>query len=222
MHDDDVLARLDEQQRHQRRVAGTRQPKWILGIFVAGACVSIFGLVLSLETFAQDGLTALLLIFSAAALFFGWVVVLWLTAPLWIRPRIVPYFARELGRLGGPTMIAFRRGRALYREIVALDGRARAVGVTPLSAFGFAYDHYDQAVRWHPAAEGLRSVEALRHAVAAEPLAAAGVKEDLDALAEVLRSADAQGVDFSLVLRLYATESLQAVCTREERQGSFW
>ena len=40
-------------------------------------------------------------------------------------PRIVPYIARELGKYGGRTSIAFARGRGLYREIVALDELAR-------------------------------------------------------------------------------------------------
>jgi hypothetical protein len=220
--DDDVLARVAEQRRHQVRVGRARRPWWIPWLFVVGACLSIFGLVLSVQTLSQDGPTVRLFVFALATIFFGWVVAMWLTAPLWIRPRIVPYFARELGEYGGTTMVAFRGGRALYREIVALDRLARTLGVMPLSVFGFVYDHYDQKVRWHPASDGLRSVDALRRGLAAEPLAATGVVDDLEALAVVLRAANDQGVDFSLVLRLYAKDSMQAVCTREVRQGSFW
>lgn len=222
MSDYDVLATLAAQRRHQIRVARARQPWWIPWLFVLGAGVSIFGLMMSLETASEDGVTIRLVVFAVFAILFGSAVVLWLTAPLFIRPRIVPYFARELAPYGGRTMVAFRRGRALYREIAVLEALARAVGVAPFAAFGFTYDHYDQAVRWHPAVGGLQSVEAVRQALASERRAAPGVVDDLEALAVVLRAAAEQGVEFCLVLRLYATESLQAVCTREVRQGSFW
>jgi hypothetical protein len=219
--EDDVRARLAEQRRHQIELARARTPRWVPWIFVVGACVSILGLLLSIQVLPSDGPTIQLFVFAAAAIFFGWVVAMWLTAPLWIRPRIVPYFARELGHYGGPTMVAFARGRALYREIEPLDQLARRLGTTPLSAFGFAYDHYDQVVRWHPASAGLRTVEMLQRALATES-AVAGVVDDLAALAVALRAAAEQGVDFSLVLRLYAKDSMQAVCTREVRDGAFW
>jgi hypothetical protein len=222
MGDSDVLAALATQREHQLRVARARQPWWIPWLFVLGACVSIFGVMMSLQAISEDGVTVRLGVFALFTLLFGWVVVLWLIAPLFIRPRIVPYFARELGPYGGHTMVAFRRGRAFYREIVALEGLARTVGVTPFSAFGFTYDHYEQAVRWHPAASGLQSVETVRRALAPEVRAMPDVADDLEALADVLRAAAEQGVDFCLVLRLHATESMQAVCTREVREGSFW
>jgi len=159
-----------------------------------------------------------LFVFAFFFLFFGWAVVGWLL-PFRPRPRIVPYFARELGPYGGKTMTAFARGRGLYLEIGALDELARTRGVKPLSTFGFAYDHFEQEVRWHPASEGLATVEALRpsHGTLA-PQAA----EDLVALASVLRTAAEQDIPFSLVLRLHAKDSMQMVCTREVRQGSFW
>jgi hypothetical protein len=37
-----------------------------------------------------------------------------------------------------------------------------------------------------------------------------------------VRIAADQGVDFSLMLRLHAKDSMQVVRTREVRQGSFW
>jgi hypothetical protein len=159
---------------------------------------------------------------GGAAAFFGWALVGWLTWPLRIRPRIVPYFARPLAEHGGETSRAFRRGRGLYREIIALDELATALGVTRLSAFGFAYDHYGQEVRWHAAAEGRRTVEALRHGLGAPLRAAPDVAGDLEALAAALRVAEERGIDWSLVLRLNRKDSLQAVSTLEGRQGSFW
>lgn len=161
-------------------------------------------------------------VFALFSVLFGWAVVVWLLGPLLLRPRIVPYFDRELGSYGGETMTAFRRGRGLYREIVALEQLAHTLGVRPLAGFGIAYDHYEQTVQWHPASEGLRTVEAMRQALDTRLTTARDVALDLDALASILRTAADQGVAFSLVLRLYDKDDMQAVCTREVRQGSFW
>lgn len=218
-----VVAILSEQVRHQIRLTRQRLTWWIPWIFVLGLGVSILGLIPSSAEFREEGSPSpTLFVFAFFALFFGSVVIRWLIGPFPIRPRIVPYFVRELGEYGGTTMVAFPRGRGLYREIVALEQLAGSLGVTPLSAFGFAYDHYEQEVRWHPAAEGMRTAEALRQGGRAHPPAAPDVAQDLAALAAVLRVAADQRVDFSLVLRLHAKDSMQVVCTREVRQGSFW
>jgi hypothetical protein len=219
----DVLAILAAQCEHQVRFNRRQMPRWIPWIFVLGLCVSLFGLIPFIAAFRESGsITVGLVGFGLAALFFGWVVISWLLWPYRLRPRIVPYFVRELGRFGGDTMAAFTRGRGLYREIAALEKLAESLGVKSLSAFGFAYDHYGQHVSWHPASEGLRTVEALRDSFNAQTHAAPDVAQDLQALASVLRTAATQGVDFSLVLRLHAKDSMQGVCTREARQGSFW
>jgi hypothetical protein len=221
-NDSDVLRTLSEQCRHQLRLIRRWRGPWIPWLFVIGTGVSILGVVGSVEESRWEGsLTPGVFGFGLFTVLFGAIVVRSLIAPLLIRPRIVPYFARQLGEYRGPTMLAFARGQGLYREIVTLDWLARTLGVKPLSAFGFAYDHYEQEVRWHPASDGLRTVEALRHGVGASLLAAPDVAADLDALALAMRAAADQGVDFSLVLRLYTTDSLQA-CSREVRQGSFW
>jgi hypothetical protein len=217
-----VLAILSDQCRHQVRLQRKRMTWWIPLIFVLGLCVSILGLTPAIALFREEGSKTLLVVFAIFALLFGWAVVLWLIGPLLIRPRIVPYFARELGEYRGKTMAAFPRGRGLYREIVALEQLAGSLGVNPLSTFGFAYDYYEQEVHWHSAAEGLKTVEALRHNLGAQLAAAPDVADDLASLAQVVRAAADQGVDFSLVLRLHAKDNMQAVCTLEARQGSFW
>ena len=218
----DVLAILSEQVLHQVRFAHKRRPWWIPWIFVIGLCSSILGLLSLMAPSAEEGARTLdLFIFAGSAVFFGWVVVLWLL-PFRPKPRIVPYFARRLGEYGGTTMTAFARGRGLYREMIALERLSGALAVQPLSAFGFADDHYEQVVQWHAASEGLRTVEALRQHLDGPLLTAPDVVQDLAALASVLRVAAEQGVAFSLVLRLHAKDSMQAVCTREVRQGSFW
>lgn len=219
----DVVAILAEQRHHQLRVQRERMTWWIPSIFVIGLGVSILGLVPSVAAFRADGSQPLsVTVFGLFSLLFGWSVMLWLVGPFFLRPRIVPYFANELGSYGGETMAAFQRGRGLYREIVALEQLGRSRGVKSLASFGFRYDHYGQNVQWHPASEGLRTVDALRQGLGTHGAIGRDVALDLDALASVLRTAADRGVDFSLVLRLHATENMQGVCTREVRQGSFW
>jgi hypothetical protein len=117
-------------------------------------------------------------------------------------------------------MTAFLRGRALYREIAALEAAAERLCVRPLSDFGFTHDLYEEAVRWHPASDGLRTVAALRQEIQAN--SPPDLVQDLDALAAILRLADRRNIEFSLVLRLHAKDNMQGVCTREVRQGSYW
>jgi hypothetical protein len=195
---------------------------WIPLIFVAGLGVSVYGLVPSIAVYREGRSVGHLVLFAVFTVFFGWAVVLWLLGPFLMRPRIVPCFARELGPYGGETMAAFRRGRALYRESAALERLAESRGVKPLSAFGFADDYYDQEVVWYPASEGLTTIEALRQGLGSLPVSPSGVAEDLRMLASVVRTAADRGVDFNLVLRLHAKDSMQVVRTREVRQGSFW
>jgi len=206
-----------EQIQHQVRLVHERMTWWIPWIFVAGLCFSGLGLFTSIASWHEErSVTLGLFVFALFFLFFGWAVVGWLL-PFRPKPRIVPYFASELGPLWGETMVAFARGRALYLEIAMLDALAGSLGVKPLSAFGFAYDHFGQEVHWHPATEGLATVEPLRRGVKAPRVA-----EDLDALASVLRVAAEKDIPFSLVLRLHEKDNIQGVCTREVRQGSFW
>jgi hypothetical protein len=208
---------LDEQCRHQVRIVRGRMPWWISGIFVAGFVFSSLGLFVAIASFREDGsITARLVAFTIFFLLFGWAVIR-ILLPFRPRPRIVPYFAAELGAYGGDTMTAFARGRGLYLEIAALDALAHSLGVKPLSTFGFAYDHFGQEVHWHPASDGLATVKALQ-----QERKSPAVVQDLEALAQVLRTAAGKDVPFSLVLRLWEKDSMQVVCTRETRQGSFW
>jgi hypothetical protein len=122
----------------------------------------------------------------------------------------------------GPTSVAFARGRALYRRSAALDRLAGTLGVTPLSAFGFADDLFGQSVRWSPASDGLRTVDALRAGLGAEP-PGPGVAEDLDALTSVLRIAADRGVEFALLLRVGGGDiQSAAIFEPASRIGRFW
>jgi hypothetical protein len=216
-------AGLADQCRLQARIDRRRMTWWIPLIFLAGFLVSVLGFSATIIEFKADGEVRLgLFVFGFFTMLFGAAVISWLIGPLMYRPRIVPYFARELGPFNGPTMGAFTRGRGLYRSITALDELGGRLGVRPLSSFGFAYDHYDQQVDWHRAAIGLQTLDALRSALPDDLRASPDLAEDLDTLAAVLRQAEEQGVDFSLIARLHARDSMQAVCTRETRQGAFW
>lgn len=217
-----VPAVLSEQCEHQLRIVRQRFVVWIPCLFLVGLCVSILGTIPSVATSIEKGSPTIgAFVFSFFVAYFGWGAFLWLS-PIRPKPRIVPYFARELGPYGGKTSSAFTRGRGLYREIVALDQLAVSLGVEPLSKFGFAYDHFGQEVRWHSPSEGLRTADALRLGLDASLPEAPDVVQDLEALVSVTRAAVDQGVDFSLVLRLLDKDNMQGVCTREDRQGSFW
>jgi hypothetical protein len=218
-----VRAVLEEERQRQLRFH-LKQGLWFAWIPVVGFGLSGMGL-LAARALARGGAGL-----SAGKLAFLWFGFVWfglaltalLTLPLRLKPRIVPYFARQIQEYGGQSARAFVRGRGLYREIVALEGLADTLGVKPLSAFGFADDYYGQEVRWHPALEGLITVEALRQGLGVRIPAALDAAHDLEALASVLRVAADKGVAFSLALRIHGKDSLQVVSSMEIRQGRFW
>lgn len=217
-----MRARLAAQRQRQVRFH-LEQGAWIAWIPVVGFGLSSMGLVAA-RALARDGValsTTKLGLLWFGFLWFGLSLVLMLIWPFRIRPRIVPYFARQIEEHGGETSAAFRRGRGLYREIAALDERAATLGVTPLSAFGFGDDFYGQPVHWHAASEGVRTAEALRQGLGARLLAARDVARDLEVLSAVLGVAADHGIDFSLTLRIQ-NDSLQVVSSMERRHGRFW
>lgn len=108
----------------------------------------------------------------------------------------------------------------MYLEIEALEKLAVAMGVTPLSAFGFADEWYDQTMQWHSEEDGLRAVAALRSGL--DTHADSDLTRDLAALDAALRIASAQGVAFCLLLRRCGKDSLQMVESGEKRSGMFW
>ncbi len=187
-------------------------------MIVLAVVLSFIALVTTLRRFEDTGVRygkfAFLAFFT---FFFTWILINWLLWPFRLKPRLIPYFARELQPYGGKSSAAFQRGRGLYQEIVRLDRKAQAAGVQPLSAFGFNDDYYQQEVRWHPAAEGLRTADALLTGAQHSPL----VTDDLNALVCALQVAVEQDVEFCLVLRL-DDENLQSVMIWEVRAGRFW
>jgi hypothetical protein len=219
----DVREVLEEQRQRQLRFH-LQQGAWIAWVPVVGLGLSSTGLIAA-RSLARDGVG--LSTAKLAFLWFGFVYfVLALAAlasfPFRLKPRIVPYFARQLEEYGGESARAFVRGGGLYREIGALETLADTLGVRPLSTFGFADDYYGQEVHWHAASEGVRTVEALRQRLGVPSPAAADAAHDLEALASVLRIAADKGVDFCLAVRILGKDSLQVVSSMEIRQGRFW
>ncbi len=93
----DAPAILEEQIRHQVRLVRERMTWWIPWIFVIGLCFSALGLFTSVASLLEGGSpTFRLFLFAPFFLLFGWGVVRWLL-PFRPKPRIVPYFAHELG-----------------------------------------------------------------------------------------------------------------------------
>lgn len=207
--------------RHRRR-ADNRRASPILALFTIGFLLSSLGLIGVLPRLHEETMRRKSdLMIAFGVVYFGAGLVVWLISSYRTRPRVIPYFAREIEPYGGPSSQAFARGRSLYLAIDLLDELAGTLGVAPLSSFGFADDFYGQEVRWHRPAEGLRTVEALQQGVAARSPAPTDLVSDLDALAAVLRRAAERGVDFSLALRP-SKDSLQVVSSMEARQGRFW
>ena len=219
----DVRAVVEEQRKRQLRFH-LKQAAWIAWVPVVGFGLSSLGLMAA-RTLAQDGMalsTAKLMFLWFGFVSFGLALAALLTQPFRLKTRIVPYFVRQIEEHGGGSTRAFVRGRGLYRDIVALEDLAGTLGVTPLSAFGFADDYYGQTVHWHAASEGLRTAEALRQALNTRLPGARDASDDLDALASVLRIAANRGVDFCLTVRIQRKDSLQVVSSMEVRHGRFW
>ena len=214
---------LPAQIRHQVRLTRKWMTWWIPAIFAVGLCVTIIGLIPAVTASVERGAPRIsVFVYGLFTIFFGWAVIYSVIWPFFVRPRIVPYFKQELEPYGGSTMAAFFRGCALYREFPALEDLTTSLRVAPLSAFGFSHDLYAQEVRWHAPSDGLRTVEALRQNTGAHSNASPAVIQDLEALTSILRVAAERNVEFCLVLRLHAKDSMQGVCTREVRQGSYW
>jgi hypothetical protein len=211
-----------EQVRHQDQLDRARMTWWIPWLFVIGFVVSLAGLYTTIQSLRLGvALGVADAAFAAFTLLFGIAVVTWLRWRQIIEPRVVPYFARQLEPYGGNSSLAFQTGRDIYRSLSELDDLAAALGVKPLSAFGFADDFYEQPVEWHSASDGLATIDALRGELVSRS-GDGSIELDLETLAAVLRIAATQDVGFSLVLRLYNHESIQAISTLQPRSGSFW
>lgn len=124
--------------------------------------------------------------------------------------RVVPYFEKPMG-----DAPAFAGGAALARRAEALDRLALAAGVTPLSGFGFADDDAGEKLVWHEPALGLATVRALALQVAPHD---AGLRRDLELLADVLGRAAARRIRFALLLRTTPAPSDEE---KARRQGAF-
>jgi uncharacterized membrane protein len=99
---DDVRAVLEAQLRHQVRITRKWMTWWMPLIFAAGLCVAILGLIPAVTLSLERGAPKVsLFVYGIFALFFAWAVVSAAVWPVFLRPRIVPYFNRELEPYGG-------------------------------------------------------------------------------------------------------------------------
>lgn len=186
-----------------------------LVIAVTGARSATINFLAEGRTLAPGASAAILFGFS---LFLGGYFVGCLIFWPFASARLVPYFERSLN---SKTREAFKRGFALAREFDGLECRASQLGVTPLSAFGFGDDMLGQAVVWHTADTGLKTVRALVASTQQEALAST-LMEDLQALEAALEKAEAAAVGFSFVLRLGSDANGPQNAELYQRKGSFW
>jgi hypothetical protein len=115
------------------------------------------------------------------------------------RASVVPYFDRAVGEIE-----TFAHGYALARHLGELDTDAFALGMTPLSAFGWNDDLNGETLVWHDADAGLKTVNALLARVQGEDLARAdqlNVADDLKRMSHALARAATKGARFCLLLR---------------------
>ena len=131
--------------------------------------------------------------------------------------RVTPYFESKVGETD-----TYCTGKCLARHVLDLDDLARAQGVTPPSEFGWNDDFAGEALLWHKAATGLKTVNALLAHLQNDEFARRehiGVIDDLKRIAHALGRADHQGIRFCLLLQHgEGTYSLE----HEMRKGTFF
>lgn len=126
---------------------------------------------------------------------------------------VVPYFPRRVGEIS-----TFSHGESLARHVAELDGMAASLGVTPLSSFGWNDDIERESLVWHPASEGLKTVNALLASLEGEVLKwddHDGTVDDLKRLSQALARAEAQDIPFSLLLRHATATNAQEWAVRK-------
>lgn len=150
---------------------------------------------------------------------FGWYGLLRNLGDLFVC-RIVPYFESRVASYPDTQEGPFTTGILLARNCRLLDERAAEAGVRRLSEFGFRDDRDWQRLIWHPASEGLRTVEALI-AVTQDTDGEKGLRDDLLRLQQYLQKAEAKGIRFCLIVRA-GLDKMISPMEMEARIGCFW
>jgi len=137
------------------------------------------------------------------------------------RGRIVPYFKKP--NSGALSAGSFLSGEAIAANCEELDHLAIRCNVLPVSRFGFNDDWYCEKLEWHDPADGLRTIRALKEAIA--PSDSAWPRDgketlisELGKLEVALENALAQAVPFCLLFRL--SEGMSGP-QADSREGSF-
>lgn len=121
----------------------------------------------------------------------------------WLRHAfVVPYFGSRVGEIE-----TYTHGGAIARRVGELDELAGALGVRPLSVFGWNDDFAGEPLVWHESAEGLVTVEALLDHLRAEGADEAPIIDDLERIAHALARAAEKEIRFCLLLRHGTTTS---------------
>jgi hypothetical protein len=156
------------------------------------------GVALGIWTLASDGGRVHGVALTALGLYVGGggLAVLLDWWRLTLRPRVIPSFRPKIDRSRFWTAPSARRFARLLPE---LDRAAARLGVRPLGAFGFEEHGWGEGRTWFPAAEGLRTLRALREALLRGDLAfPARVADDLGDLEEALARVERESGTFRL------------------------
>jgi hypothetical protein len=202
----------------------------VLVVLTCGMAFTVNEAAIRFHSFASAG--AVILAISAAAV---GVILLWHLVRAFVafarsRARIVPYFSdknfrREQGKgASEEARQAFQSGYGIAADLALLDDVAAEVGISPLSAFGFGDDIFNQRPQWTELDEGLRTVTALitaLHNHDASRRLSVSTLSDLETLRDALTRGRETQTSFSLIVR-YGPDDFISGYEMEKRTGTFW
>ncbi|MEM1356052.1 MAG: hypothetical protein AAGC72_08965 [Planctomycetota bacterium] len=125
----------------------------------------------------------------------------------------MPYFSKSLRTDNLPSTYCI--GHMIASNLDELDQLASDHDVQPLSRFGYKDSFTNKRIDWHPANQGLETINWL--------IANRGqddaVVQELQAIAKVLRVADKLGITFCFHLKFIdGTNAME----HQQREGSYW
>jgi hypothetical protein len=128
------------------------------------------------------------------------------------RTSVVPYFDRRVGGIH-----SFGQGKHVAASCQRLDQLAMAIGVAPLSAFGFDDDYPWGRVRWHDPMDGVKTMDAVLSQLPTDG-AKTPLRIELETIRDALVRAVEAGARFCLILHGPGTNAME----HDRRKGSFF